>query len=125
MSKKPAVTPYLVVRDPAKSIGFLVEAFGAEERYRTPATGKIVHAEVLLGESRVMLGAAPLDRKPSCATFHLSVPDVDAAYDRALAAGGKSLREPADQEHGERSAGIEDPDGNQWWPSTALAKARS
>jgi uncharacterized glyoxalase superfamily protein PhnB len=124
MSKKPALTPYLVVHDPAKSIAFLVAAFGAEERYRTPARGKIVHAEVRLGESRVMLGAAPEDRKPSFATFHLSVPDVDVAYARALAAGGKSLREPADQEYGERSAGIEDPDGNQWWPSAVLSPAR-
>jgi PhnB protein len=113
------VTPYLVVRDVPRLIDFLCQAFGATERMRTPRPdGSIMHAEVTIGDSRIMMGepegATPL--MPAC--VHLYAVDTDALYHLALQAGATSLREPADQFYGERMAGVQDPVGNQWWIAT-------
>ena len=111
------VTPYLVMQDPAKFISFLTSAFGAVEtaRFATP-DGIIRHAEVRIGDSVIMIGGAV--EKPQNGMLHLYVPDTDAVYRRAIQAGAKSLREPADQIHGDRSAGVEDAWGNTWWMAT-------
>jgi uncharacterized glyoxalase superfamily protein PhnB len=113
------VTPYLMVQDAARTIDFVVQAFGAVERGRhlTP-DGRVMHAEVLIGDSIVMLGEASGAWQPTHSSLHLYVPDVDAAYASALAAGAASIREPADQFYGDRSGGVEDADGNQWWMAT-------
>ena len=66
----------------------------------------------------VMMGQARDEWKPRPGTLYLYVPDVDATYQRALAAGGTSLREPSTQVYGDRSGGVEDPLGNQWWIAT-------
>jgi PhnB protein len=80
--------------------------------------GSIGHAEVRIGDSMVMLGQARDEWKARPGTLYLYVPDVDATYRRALAAGGASLREPTTQVYGDRSGGVEDPVGNQWWMAT-------
>ena len=84
------------------------------------ADGSIHHAEIKIGDSIVMMGepAEPAKARPS--TLYLYVPDVDAAYKAALA-GGKSLMEPADEFYGDRSGGVEDPSGNQWYVATRIA----
>jgi uncharacterized glyoxalase superfamily protein PhnB len=114
-----SVTPYLKVRDASGLIDFLRQAFDAEERDRMERPdGKIMHAEVRIGDSVVMLGDVAEGEAPMPTTLNLYVEDVDATYRRALAAGATSVREPADQFYGDRSGGVQDPFGNQWWIST-------
>lgn len=113
------VTPYLVVADVAAEIAFLAAAFGAREKHRMPGPdGSVMHAEVMIGDSPVMLGQARDEYPPRPATTYLYVEDVDATYRRALEAGATSLMEPADQFYGDRNGGVEDPQGNQWWIAT-------
>ncbi len=113
------VTPYLIVPDAPEFIDFLGRALGATERMRMPGEGgAIMHAEVQIGDSVVMLASATDAARTKTAMLHLYVPDVDAAYRRALDAGCESLREPADQSYGDRSAGLKDRWGNEWWLAT-------
>jgi uncharacterized glyoxalase superfamily protein PhnB len=113
------VTPYFVVPGAAEFIEFLSAAFGAQERQRhSNPDGTIMHAEVSLGDSVIMLGDSSPEFEPTRSSTHLYVDDVDATYQQAVAAGGTSLREPADQFYGDRSAGIQDRFGNQWWLAT-------
>jgi uncharacterized glyoxalase superfamily protein PhnB len=115
-----SVTPYLVVNGAAQLIDFMKNVMGAEERFRMDAPNGIGHAEVQVGDSMVMLADANDMQPPRPAMVHVYLPDADAAYQRALAAGAKSLREPADQFYGDRSAGVEDRFGNQWWFATHI-----
>ncbi len=113
------VTPYLIGRGTAELIEFLKQSFGAQERERLMRPdGKIMHAEVKIGDSVVMMGEASDDFKAMPTSLHLYLEDVDAAYKRAVQAGGKSLREPTDQFYGDRSGGVEDASGNHWWLAT-------
>jgi PhnB protein len=113
------VTPYLVVRDVPRLIEFVQQAFGATElmRHLRP-DGSVMHAEVQIGDSRVMMGEAPPSSPPMPGCIHLYVVDTDALYHLALQAGATSLREPTDQFYGDRMAGVQDPAGNQWWIAT-------
>jgi PhnB protein len=110
-----AVIPYFAVTEPGALLEFIVAAFGAEPglTMRSP-DGIVQHAEAKIGDCVLMMGRAPSSR-PN--TIYMYVPDVDAVYRRALGAPGaaKSLREPTDEWYGDRSAGIEDSQGNQWW----------
>ena len=83
--------------------------------------GTIMNAELRIGDSMVMLGEAPpasSDVKPLTSMLYLYVADADSVYQRAVKAGGKSIREPADQIYGDRVGAIEDAWGNQWWIAT-------
>jgi uncharacterized glyoxalase superfamily protein PhnB len=113
------VTPYLVVRDAPRLIEFVQQAFGATElmRHLRP-DGSVMHAEVQIGDSRVMLGEAPPSATPMPGSMHLYVVDTDALYHLALQAGATSLREPRNEFYGDRMAGVQDPVGNQWWIAT-------
>jgi PhnB protein len=113
------VTPYLIVPRVAKLIEFLQQAFGAEQiRRMERPDGTIMHAEVRIGDSVVMMGESSGEWRPMPAAVHLYVDDTDAAYERALRAGATSLREPADRYYGDRMAGVQDPSGNHWWIAT-------
>jgi PhnB protein len=113
------VTPYLVVRGVPRLLEFLQQAFGATELMRAPRPdGTIMHAEVAIGDSRVMMGEPPTSSPPMPGCVHLYVVDTDALYHLALQAGATSLREPTDQFYGDRMAGVQDPVGNQWWIAT-------
>ena len=115
------MTPYVIVHGTPKLIDFLTGAFGAKERMRvTNPDGSISHAEVEIGDSIVMMGEASREFPAMPGSIHLYVKDADANDQRALKAGAKSLREPADQPYGDRSAGIKDPVGNVWWISTHI-----
>jgi uncharacterized glyoxalase superfamily protein PhnB len=113
------VTPYLTVPDLAAMLQFLPAAFGAKvtETHSDPE-GKPRHAEVEIGDSKVMLGQMNETWGQRVGTLYLYVPDTDATYKSALAAGAKSIMEPSDQFYGDRNAGVEDPQGNQWWIAT-------
>lgn len=113
------VTPYLTVPGVANLIDFLKQAFDAKEIDRhTRPDGSVQHAEVQIGDSRVMMGEPQDQWKPKPANLYLYLDDVDAAYRRAIAAGATSLQEPADQFYGDRTGGVEDASGNQWWLAT-------
>lgn len=113
------VTPYLTVEDPGAVIEFLKKAFDAKETYAMrDDKGNIGHAEVKVGTSMLMLGKAHDQWKARPANFYLYVEDCDAAYKKAIAAGAKSLGEPANQFYGDRHGGVEDSQGNNWWIGT-------
>lgn len=113
------VTPYLLVEDAAGLIPFLERAFGATllGRYDSP-DGRLMHASLQIGDSKVMMGQAAEQWPAMPAMLHLYVEDVDAVYRRAVEAGARSIREPEDQFYGDRSGGVVDPAGNQWWITT-------
>ncbi|MBV8452447.1 MAG: VOC family protein [Deltaproteobacteria bacterium] len=109
-----SVTPSLVVKGAAKLIDFVKAAFGAEEAFRMPAaTGEIMHAEVRIGDSVVMLNDA-MRQTPTISSMFLYVADVDSVYQRALKAGATPLSEPANMFWGDRMAQVKDEFGNQW-----------
>jgi uncharacterized glyoxalase superfamily protein PhnB len=114
-----AVSPYLLVSSGERMLDFLSAVFNAEEIYKaTLPDGSVKHAEVLIDDSVVMLGERPEGGDPIHCSIHVYVPDVDAAYAKALAAGASSISEPRDQPYGDRSAGIKDHEGNLWWLGT-------
>lgn len=115
------VTPYLIVEDVARLIDFLRQAFGAKEisRHARP-DGSIMHAEVRIGDSVVMIGGATDEIEPLPGMLHLYVEDADALYKRALEAGATSLRAPEDQFYGDRSAGVQEASGVKWWIHTHI-----
>jgi PhnB protein len=113
------VTPYLIIPDVEELIRFIEAAFDGKERSRsTTPDGQIMHAEVILGDSILMMGQSNEEFPPMPASLHLYVTDIDAMYQQALKEGGKSIREPEDQFYGDRTAGIEDKNGNRWWLAT-------
>jgi PhnB protein len=108
------VTPFVNVKGNAKFIDFLKAAFGAEEIMRMPGPGGVVmHAEVSIGNSRMMLGEA-MQTPPMPGSFYVYVGDVDAMYKRAVGAGATSQTPPTDQFWGDRMCTIKDSFGNTW-----------
>jgi PhnB protein len=121
------VTPYLIVRDAARAIDFYKKAFGATEVMRLPAPGgKIGHAEIKIGEGMVMLAdespemghksPQTLGGTPISLMFY--VPDVDAQFAGAIAAGGTVTQPLKDQFYGDRSGTLTDPSGHIWTIAT-------
>jgi len=115
------ITPYLHPRSAAQFIDFVKRALGGEEVMRHEAPeGSIRHAEVRIGDSVIEVSEARAEWPPMPMTLHLYVPDVDALYERAMTAGGVSIQAPADQPYGDRSGGVRDPFGNQWFIATHI-----
>jgi len=116
------ITPYLVADGAEKIIRFMKDAFGAETVFEpmTRPDGKIMHAELRIGDSIVMLSDVSERAQATSDMLHLYVPNVDAVYQKALKAGGKSLSEPADQFYDDRSGGVMDPAGNRWFIATHI-----
>jgi PhnB protein len=107
-----SVTPRLVVHDPALQVEFLKQAFGATGEFRTD-----MPSVIRIGDSLVMVSSAgPRDAMP--AFLYLYVDDIDATYQRALAAGVVSLEEPWDTPYGDRRGMVQDPGGNIWQIAT-------
>lgn len=113
------VNSYLVVDDPDALIVFLERVFGARVGERTAVDGATLHADVRIGDSRVMIGAAR-GGAPVPAMLYVYVDDCDAAYARAIAAGAESLMAPADMFYGDRHGGVKDASGNSWWIATHI-----
>ncbi len=111
------ITPYLIVKGAKDVMEFLTKAFDAKtmgEPMTTP-DGAIRHAEMQVGNSRLMLSEATEAHKPMPVMLYLYVEDCDKAYASAIKAGGTSIREPETQFYGDRSGGVMDSAGNQWW----------
>ncbi len=124
-----SVQPYLIFKNCASAIAFYSKAFGAKEKLRMAnAAGGIGHAEVQIGDSVVMMAdeAPQMDAMSiehfggSPAGLLIYTEDCDRMYAQALAAGGDSVREPADQPYGDRMAGVRDPFGFKWWIATHI-----
>ena len=128
----PVLSPYLSVRDAAQAIVFYKAAFGATERYRLTdkKSGKVVHAELLVHGSLIMLAEenpqwgnkSPATLGGTAVTFCLMVKNADTAFDRAVAAGASVLMPLADQFYGFRSGSVTDPFGHQWMLQHELEK---
>jgi PhnB protein len=121
------VTPYLVVKDGARAIEFYKNAFGAKELFRMPGPdGKIAHAELQIGDSRIMLGTespqmgskSPETLKGTPVGIFLYLDDVDAAFKRAVTAGAKEQQAPQDMFWGDRYGKVVDPFGHEWQLAT-------
>jgi len=116
-----ALTPYVIVEGVPRLLEFLKRAFGAEEVHRTALPdGTVMHAEVRIDGSHLMMGEARGEFPPMPGSIFFYVRDADAVYRRALDAGAVSLMEPADQFHGDRYGGVRDPAGNCWWIATHI-----
>ena len=117
----PDVQPYLHPVRAVPVIDFLKRAFNAEElgRYGSP-DGVIQHATLKIGSSYLEMGESHGVYQTMPGMFYLYVPDCDAVYHRALAAGATSIAEPADHDYGDRSAGVKDVFGNQWYIATHI-----
>lgn len=115
------VTPYMRVTGAAEFIDFMERAFGAKENHRSLAPdGSIMHADVTIGDSHVMLTEGMENFPPLPGSNFLYVADVDATYRNAIEAGATSMMEPSDQFYGDRTAGVRDQFGNEWWIGTHI-----
>lgn len=113
------VTPLLSVKGAARLIDFMKKAFGATEIYRFPSPdGSVMHAELKIGDSIVMLGEAMKEAPPMPMALYLYVDDADAIYRKALDAGGESIGGPENMFWGDRVATVKDFAGNKWWIAT-------
>jgi len=117
------VTPALTVRDGAKAVEFYKRAFGAREAFRMDGpNGKLMHAELKIGDSSIMLGEenlqwgaqSPEFLKGTPVSLYLYVPNVDAAFAQAVAAGAKALKPVDDMFWGDRQGEVSDPFGHRW-----------
>ncbi|GGW99190.1 glyoxalase [Streptomyces malachitofuscus] len=123
-----AVIPHIMVDDARAAIDFYQRAFGAREDFRIDAPGGgVLHAEITIGSSVLMLGDASVDEAEAGAfaspaalgggtsvTLHVFVPDVDSLAARAEAAGAEILQPPTDMFHGDRTVILKDPSGHMW-----------
>ena len=114
-----SVNPYLHPRRAEPLITFLKRAFEAQEvaKYASP-DGVVHHAVVRIGDSILEMGEAHGKYEPMNAMFYLYVPNMEAVYRQALAAGATSFQEPTDQPYGDRNAGVQDAFGNKWYIAT-------
>lgn len=115
-----AVTPYILASDVAALLDFLERAFDARVIERVPGEGgAITHAAAFIGDSAVMFGQ-PGDREPPPSMMYLYVPDAQAAYDKAIAAGATSITAPEKRFYGNVEGGVKDPLGNTWYLGTRV-----
>lgn len=122
-----SVTPYLIVSNAAKALEFYQRAFNATEIMRLDGPGgKIMHAEIRIGDSQVMLAdefpemeaVSPTTLKGTASSLMVYVEDVDSRFQQAVAAGATVKRDVQDQFYGDRSGTLIDPFGHVWMLST-------
>ena len=122
-----SVTPSIIVRGAAEAIDFYKRAFGAEEVTRMPGPdGKLMHAEIRIGDSMIMLGdeneawgvRSPLALNGTASSLHIYVPDADAAFARAIEAGATVRYPLEDAFWGDRYGKVTDPFGHEWGIAT-------
>lgn len=113
-----SLAPYLIVTDAAATLDFVHAVFGSQPLFvhRRP-DGAIGHAEIVIDDSVLMVGQAD---EGAAAHVHVYVPDVDAAFRRALDAGGTEVQAIAEKGDGDRRGGVRDASGTTWWLSTEL-----
>ena len=116
------VSPYLVLDGAAGTIEFLKRVFGAEELRKYPGeAGKLIHAEVRIGDTVIMVAdGMPPGWPPVPAHVHVYVEDVDATYRSALEAGAESVQEPVKKDDEDKRGGVRDAGGTTWWIATRV-----
>jgi uncharacterized glyoxalase superfamily protein PhnB len=113
------ITPYLFAQNAAGLIEFISKAFGGEETFRKERPDHaVIHAELRVGDSMLMLGEATPQFGPMPTSIYLYVADSDTVYQRALSVGGVSVFPIMTLPNGERYGGVKDPIGNIWWIAT-------
>ncbi len=127
----PSLIPAIAVTDAAKAIEFYKNAFDAVELYRLvdPENGRVGHAEFTIGGQLVMIAdeypafnKSPTTLGGSATKFVLMVPDADAAFAKAVAAGATEVRAPKDQFYGFRAGTLRDPFGHEWMVQHEIEK---
>jgi uncharacterized glyoxalase superfamily protein PhnB len=115
------VSPYLIVDGAARTIDFLVRALGAVElrRFADPS-GRVLHAEVRIDDTVIMLADGGPGWPPVASHVHVYVPDVDATHRRALEAGARSVQAPVKKDDDDKRGGVEDAGGTTWWIATKV-----
>jgi len=123
------VTPYIVCRGASDAIAFYKKAFGAKEKYRMAGPdGRVMHAEILIGRSTIMLGdempemgaTSPQTINGTASGLFLYLPNVDKAFAKAVAAGARAEQPPTDMFWGDRYAKLADPFGHKWSMATHI-----
>ena len=114
------VTPQIVVNDARATIDFMEKVLDAEVKELYEDEGRVMHSEMTVGDSLVFVAEANEDFASFPAMLNVYVEDVDATFARALEAGATAIREPDDQFYGDRTGGVLDGQGNQWWVSTHI-----
>ena len=115
------VTPFLVVDGGNDFIRFIEQSFdGKTTSIMKTKEGKVMHASLQIGDSQVMISDATEQYPAGSSRLYLYVDDVDATYNKAIGAKGVSLREPTDEFYGDRSSGVKDAWGNEWWIATHI-----
>jgi len=118
------ITPQLTLNDAARTIDWYTRALGARETSRSLGPdGKIMHAEIAIGDSRIyvndlMMGKGPKEYGGSPASFWVYVADCDALFHQATAAGAEVIMPLQDQFWGDRAGAVRDPEGYSWWIAT-------
>lgn len=116
-----SVSPYLMVSGADKTINFLKQVFDATELRRYPdERGRVMHAEVKVDDSVIMIADATEEWPPIPCYVHIYVKDVDATYQRALTAGATSVQEPIKKEDADKRGGVKDVGGTTWWIGTKV-----
>ena len=116
-----SVSPYLIVDGASATIAFLQRVFGAVELRRYPdASGRLMHAEVRIDDTVVMLADSTESWPPVPSYVHVYVSDVDAVYKRALDAGATSVQAPVKKDDDDKRGGVKDAGGTTWWIATKV-----
>ncbi|MGH7404395.1 MAG: VOC family protein [Candidatus Methylomirabilales bacterium] len=116
-----SVAPYLIVDGGSATIEFLVRVFNAVELRRFPdSTGRLMHAEVRIDDTVVMIADGGEGWPPIAAQVHVYVADVDATYRRALEAGAASVQHPVKKDDADKRGGVKDAGGTTWWIATKV-----
>lgn len=114
-----AVMPYLILKDIPAFLKFTKDVFGAEEKLkRTDDDGRIMHVEIVIGDSTIMAGESNKQWKAQPAGLYVNVASADVTFQKALDAGATPVMELSDQDYG-RTGGVNDSNGNTWWITSA------
>lgn len=116
-----SVAPYLIVKGASRTIEFLQQVFDAVPLRRVDdPSGKIMHAEVRIDDTVLMLADGAEGWPPIESHVHIYVPDVDATYHRALEAGAESVQAPVKKDDPDKRGGFKDASGVTWWIATQV-----
>ena len=114
------ITPYLILNNASQFIKFMEEVFNAEVVYKVMRDEKIIqHAELKIGDSKIMFADADKEWKPQPAALFIYVDEADVVYNKALHKGAEVLTPMADKNYG-RTGGVKDPFGNTWWITSVV-----
>lgn len=114
------VMPYLILKDVSEFLAFTQKVFGAEVKMKhTDDDGRIVHAEIVIGDSTIMAGESNKDWSSQPGGLYVNVDSADKIYQKALDAGASSVMELSNQDYG-RTGGVKDTNGNTWWVTSKL-----